>query len=407
MKLRMPRACGLQAWRRKPRLRASDALVDLGAGGLRQPERDDRQARDVVGAVARGAVRARRRRRAGRCPTSSTIVSRCESRARGSVAGGVARAALGGPSAIASRSTAAVWPADLRPGELGADAPRLGAGALEPLRVVEQADDRRGERGGIVERRRARRRRRRAGPRRSSTASRPSRSPRRSRTSARPTRSARATGTASGRSWCRRASSRGRRARGSGRRTRRARRGRGRAPGARARSGTPRRGAWPPRGGSARRSRRAPSGWRATIAGIAAIATSMPLPGEISPKVASTWRSVRGPVACGRGSSSDGPPWGTTRTRSGGARRAATIIRRAVSVNTHTSVARPQSARSVSAWRTDGADRTVCSVRTIGCRSPSASDRMCAPSSPPKIPYSCWMTTTSSPRRSSTRAAAA
>ena len=55
--------------------------------------------------------------------------------------------------------------------------------------------------------------------------------------------------------------------------------------------------------------------------------------------------------------------------RSGDTSLASRIIRRAVSVNTHTSAARSQSARSVSAWRTDGADRTVCSVRTIGCRS--------------------------------------
>ena len=55
-----------------------------------------------------------------------------------------------------------------------------------------------------------------------------------------------------------------------------------------------------------------------------------------------------------------GPPCGTTRTRSGDTSRASRIIRRAVSVKTHTSVARSQSARSVSAWRTDGADRTVC-----------------------------------------------
>ena len=91
--------------------------------------------------------------------------------------------------------------------------------------------------------------------------------------------------------------------------------------------------------------------------------------------------AARRPVArAARGSSSVGPPCGTTRTRSGGTSRASTTIRRAVSVNTQTSVARSQSARSVSAWRTVGADRTVCSVTTIGCRSSSASDSTCSPS---------------------------
>jgi hypothetical protein len=89
---------------------------------------------------------------------------------------------------------------------------------------------------------------------------------------------------------------------------------------------------------------------RATIAGMAAIATSIPLPGEIKPKVANTERSVRTalggrrpsrrdgpenrPGAPTPGSSSDGPPCGTTRTRSGDTNRASRIIRRAVSVNT-------------------------------------------------------------------------
>jgi hypothetical protein len=41
-------------------------------------------------------------------------------------------------------------------------------------------------------------------------------------------------------------------------------------------------------------------------------------------------------------------------------------IRRAVSVNTVTSVARSHKARSVAAWCSEGFDRTVCNVTTIG-----------------------------------------
>ena len=164
------------------------------------------------------------------------------------------------------------------------------------------------------------------------------------------------------------------------------------------------------------------SGWRSTIAGMAAIATSMPLPGEISPKVASTvrpaWaRAASGPLPlplplafvdpAAPGSSCTGPPWGTTRTRSGRTSRASMTMRRAVSVKTHTSVASSQSARSVSAWWTEGADSTVCRVMTRGWCSSRARLSTCSPSAPPKMPYSCWTTTTSSPRRSITRAAAA
>src|ERR1700742_3386257 len=81
-------------------------------------------------------------------PTSSTSVSRCEARARGSVAGGGGRAAFGGPRATASRRTAAGW----RPIRGRAPGAGLGGCAREPVRIVEQADDGAGERGGVVER---------------------------------------------------------------------------------------------------------------------------------------------------------------------------------------------------------------------------------------------------------------
>ena len=87
--------------------------------------------------------------------------------------------------------------------------------------------------------------------------------------------------------------------------------------------------------------------------------------------------------------------------------RASTTIRRAVSVKTVTSVARRQRARSASACRTDGADSTVCSVTTSGCSSSSASDTTKAPASPPKMPYSCSISTTSVPRELRVAATAA
>ena len=178
-----------------------------------QPERDDRQPRDVVGAVARRALR---HAAVGVLDDPDVVDQRQQVRERAraaSVAGGAMRERRSrGPSATASRSTVGGLPADLGPRQLaGRRRTRLGARPLEPLRIVEQPVDRR--RRARPDRRTARapRRPRRAGPPRSSTASTPSGSRRRSRTSARPTRSARATGTASGRSSSPRASTTGRR----------------------------------------------------------------------------------------------------------------------------------------------------------------------------------------------------
>ena len=136
------------------------------------------------------------------------------------------------------------------------------------------------------------------------------------------------------------------------------------------------------------------SGWRSTIARQWPRSRSRcPCPARSSPKVARTHLSsadgahglglvaarqpqapsARRPSAATRSA----PPCGTTRTRSGRTRRASMTMRRAVSVKTQTSAARSHSARSVSAWPTDGADRTVCSVKTIGWCSWRASESTC------------------------------
>ena len=147
------------------------------------------------------------------------------------------------------------------------------------------------------------------------------------------------------------------------------------------------------------------------MAGSASIATSMPFPALIRPNVDSTVRSVSDSIA-GRvagtlsGSSAIGAPCGMTRTRSGGTRWESITIVRAVSVKTVTSVARWHSARSASAWRTLGSESTVCRVTTSGWVSTSASEVTNEPASPPKMPYSCSISTTSVPREASVRAIA-
>ena len=45
--------------------------------------------------------------------------------------------------------------------------------------------------------------------------------------------------------------------------------------------------------------------------------------------------------------------------------------------------------------RSVGSRRTVCSVATAGTSSARTKSRTCSPSSPPQIPYSCWIETTS------------
>jgi hypothetical protein len=48
-------------------------------------------------------------------------------------------------------------------------------------------------------------------------------------------------------------------------------------------------------------------------------------------------------------------------------------------------------------WRSFGASRIVWSVVTIGIRSSRSSVRTWLPAFPPKIPYSCWSDSTSTP----------
>ncbi len=155
------------------------------------------------------------------------------------------------------------------------------------------------------------------------------------------------------------------------------------------------------------------SGWRSTIAGRASTTVSSPLPGEMSPKVERRKPSL--PSACvpdtGASRSSAaravrraGAPCGTTRTFSSGQAPDETSSRRAVSVITITSSASAHSPASTSAWCGVGSESTVCRVTTSGCASSSANESTYSPSGPPKIPYSCWSSTTSTSRRPSMRA---
>ncbi len=81
-------------------------------------------------------------------------------------------------------------------------------------------------------------------------------------------------------------------------------------------------------------------------------------------------------------------------------------IRRAVSVKTVTIAACLHKARSTDACSTDGADRTVCNVTTIGTVNSLASVNTKSPASPPKIPNSCSINTTSTRDDNSSAAAA-
>jgi len=123
---------------------------------------------------------------------------------------------------------------------------------------------------------------------------------------------------------------------------------------------------------------------------IASIATSMPFPGPMRPKVASTisesasWSSNSQFDPQGRRSrrltspeapdaSRSGPPWGTMRTLASSTTLASTIMFRAVSVNTVTSVAFSARALAIEDWLADGMERTVWNVTTNGWPSSSAS----------------------------------
>jgi len=49
----------------------------------------------------------------------------------------------------------------------------------------------------------------------------------------------------------------------------------------------------------------------------------------------------------------------------------------------------------IARWRAVGVRRTVWSVATAGTSSAPTKSRTCSPSSPPQMPYSCWIETTS------------
>ena len=53
------------------------------------------------------------------------------------------------------------------------------------------------------------------------------------------------------------------------------------------------------------------------------------------------------------------------------------------------------SSRRIARWFGVGSRRTVCSVATAGTSSARTKSRTYSPSSPPQIPYSCWIETTS------------
>jgi hypothetical protein len=75
-------------------------------------------------------------------------------------------------------------------------------------------------------------------------------------------------------------------------------------------------------------------------------------------------------------------------------------IRRADSVNTVTRAAPAHSADSVAAWPGVGLESSVCSVTRYGMpRLVSALVRCSTyePFGPPKMPYSCWISTTPTP----------
>ena len=112
------------------------------------------------------------------------------------------------------------------------------------------------------------------------------------------------------------------------------------------------------------------------------------------------YATVRLPSAVGassRATISGGAPCGTRRTRSAETIPASTTIRLAVSVNTVTRAAASQSRRSVAACCSEGSDNTVCRVTTMGTSSSAASASTYSPASPPKMPNSCSINTTSVP----------
>ena len=209
-----------------------------------------------------------------------------------------------------------------------------------------------------------------------------------------------------------RADPRARRPRGTDRRRRRGFRGRARRHAARASGGIARLRDARRRDACGRRScRRSPDTAR-SIAGRASITVSIPLPGEMRPNVESRKASTPA-TRPGRPSSRmpdaramrrAGAPCGTTRTFSSGRCLTSTSRRSAVSVITITSSASPQSSVSTSVWCGVGSESTVCRVTTSGCASSWASESTYSPSRPPKIPYSCWSSTTSTSSRPSIRA---
>ncbi len=68
---------------------------------------------------------------------------------------------------------------------------------------------------------------------------------------------------------------------------------------------------------------------------------------------------------------------------------------RAFSAMTTTWLEMAQMRSMVLLWPSLGCLKTVCKVVTTGFRRASSRSRMYLPSSPPKIPYSCWRHTTS------------
>ena len=150
------------------------------------------------------------------------------------------------------------------------------------------------------------------------------------------------------------------------------------------------------------------------------IATSTPLPGEtsrMSPRRIAPASSRSRPragrdrhrppdvVTRRRRMIVGGAPCGTTWSRSGGTTPRSTSSARSESLNTVTAAARRHSSLehprlAVRRFGDDGVQRDY-----IGIASSAANERTYSPSTPPKMPYSCWITTTSTPSRPRSRAA--
>ena len=157
-------------------------------------------------------------------------------------------------------------------------------------------------------------------------------------------------------------------------------RARARARAARASAGTARPRGARRRDACARRSCRATSGCRSTIAGSASITVSRPLPGEISPNVESRKRVAAGATGCDAGFAVARRASGEPRRRA--VRDDANLLLRAGARGDEQSQRRvghhdhelrlARTARvSTSAWCGVGSESTVCRVTTSGCASSS------------------------------------